>query len=72
MHRANIGIPDFYGANVNALIDCMSSMRFPEERISNIALDKDEILIIECKGLSQSNDSIIINAAGRMPKRRKW
>ncbi|MCM0340387.1 barstar family protein [Bacteroides fragilis] len=59
--KQKLGFPDFYGANVNALIDCMSSMRFPEERMSNITLDKDEILIIECKGLSQSNIVVLNN-----------
>ncbi|NLR56919.1 barnase inhibitor [Chitinophaga polysaccharea] len=59
--KSIMGFPDFYGANVNALIDCLSSMRYPDEGMSKITLSLTEILLIEVIGLSQSNVVILNN-----------
>ncbi|MCR9173203.1 MAG: barstar family protein [bacterium] len=45
-------LPDFYGENVNALIDCLSSLRYPEDEMIGIVLEQDEFLAIKTKGLS--------------------
>lgn len=39
------GFPDYYGKNMNAWIDCMSSL--DEEGMTKFLLEKDEILQIE-------------------------
>ncbi|MEM9528218.1 MAG: barstar family protein, partial [Bacteroidota bacterium] len=38
------GFPDFYGNNIHALIDCWSSLRFPQDQMSKICLDRDQAL----------------------------
>lgn len=47
--------PDFYGKNIHALIDCLSSLPYPEHEMSGFILDKDEALFIETEGLSKMN-----------------
>lgn len=43
-----LGFPEFYGANMNAWIDCMSYLRDPDAGgMSKIVLRSDEILILE-------------------------
>ncbi len=49
-------LPSFYGKNVNALIDCLSSLRHPEDEMTGISLGEDEILTINIKGLSKVNE----------------
>jgi len=57
--KEEFGFPDFYGANSHALIDCLSSLRYPEDRISEITLQQDEILILECRGLAFKKDTFL-------------
>ena len=45
------GFPDFYGRNMNAWIDCMSSL--DEEGMTKFLLSKDEILQIK---ISETED----------------
>ena len=47
--------PDFYGKNIHALIDCLSSLPYPEHEMSGFTLDSDEVLLIETVGLSKMN-----------------
>jgi len=42
-----MGFPDFYGANMDAWIDCMSSFRDGEANITQVHLGSDERLLIE-------------------------
>ena len=53
--KKELGFPDFFGMNWDALIDCVSSMREPEAGLSEVFLDDDEFLIINCKNLLQAN-----------------
>ncbi|WP_162231040.1 barstar family protein [Winslowiella iniecta] len=46
------GFPDFYGKNVHALIDCLSSIRFPSDGMTKIHVDMCEVLIIEAMNFS--------------------
>ena len=45
-----LGFPGFYGANMDAWIDCMSYLREPEEEMSSVALARDESLELEIPG----------------------
>ncbi len=47
-----LGFPDFYGANFNALIDCMSSFRYPEDEMTTIVLQEDEVLLMEIQNFT--------------------
>ncbi|MNJ97373.1 Barstar (barnase inhibitor) [compost metagenome] len=52
--------PVFYGKNINALIDCWSSLRFPEDEMSGITVGKDELVLLEVKGMHHL-DQIMMN-----------
>ncbi len=41
------GFPDFYGANMDAWIDCMSSLDDPDAGLSTFHLETDERLVLE-------------------------
>lgn len=59
--KEKFGFPNFYGENVNALIDCLSSLRYPDHGMSELVLDAiDAVLIIELKNFS-TRDEIIVN-----------
>jgi len=57
--KEEFGFPDFYGANGHALIDCLSSLRYPEDGMSEITLQHDEILVLECRGLAFKKDTFL-------------
>jgi Barstar (barnase inhibitor). len=60
MLNEKFGFPDFYGKNVNALIDCLSDLRYPEYEMCKFHLDsKEDILIIKLKNFTDRNDFII-------------
>lgn len=58
--KESFGFPDFYGKNVNALIDCWTSLRFPEDGMTMITLDKEEVLLLRVKSFPL-NKCILIN-----------
>ncbi|WP_370408177.1 barstar family protein [Tenacibaculum dicentrarchi] len=61
MLKERFGFPDFYGNNVNALIDCLSSLRYPDHEMSDFLLDStDDVLIIELKNFSTC-ENIVVN-----------
>lgn len=45
------GFPDFYGRNMNAWIDCMTSIDAPEHGMSNIHCAQGHFLTIELDGV---------------------
>lgn len=45
------GLPDFYGRNISALIDCLSGVR-DNDGMSRFALASDEVLDIELRDAS--------------------
>lgn len=64
MHKLlmeKFGFPDFYGKNVNALIDCLTSLRHPEDRMTNIHLASGEVLSLVVKSLPMDNLLILNN-----------
>ena len=55
-----LGFPDFYGMNWDAMIDCLSYMRYPHEQMTELTLEEDETLIIYCKNLPKAKFDIPI------------
>ncbi|TWT63611.1 barstar family protein [Rubinisphaera italica] len=47
------GFPDFYGCNMNAWIDCMSSLSDPEEGMSTIHCEKGQVVTIQVEHASE-------------------
>ena len=41
------GFPEFYGRNMNAWIDCMSSLSDPEDSMTQIHCEKGKVITIE-------------------------
>lgn len=55
------GFPDFYGKNIHALIDCLSSLRYPEDGMTSITLKKDETLLLIIKNISETSRDVIVD-----------
>lgn len=51
--------PDFYGKNVNALIDCWSSLCYPEDKMTGIVLAMDETVLLEVKGMPNLDEMMM-------------
>jgi RNAse (barnase) inhibitor barstar len=45
------GFPDFYGRNMNAWIDCMSSLDAPDDGMSSVHCASGSVLTIELKNV---------------------
>lgn len=56
--KNELGFPDFYGKNVNALIDCLTSLRYPEDNMIATTIEKNEVLEMKIKSLPM--DSLLI------------
>ena len=56
------GFPDFYGANFHALVDCWSSLRSPEDGMSNFVLyDPSDTVTLRSRGLTRlDRDSLFV------------
>jgi len=48
--QRELGFPDFYGRNMNAWIDCMTSVDAPSDGLSTITVEPGEILILRIDG----------------------
>ena len=44
--QRELGFPDFYGRNMDAWIDCMTSVNTPSDGLTSITVQPDEILIL--------------------------
>ena len=60
------GFPDFYGENMDAWIDCMTSLDKPEDGLTKVHLEKDNIITLQldnvnefAKNLPEQYNSII-------------
>ncbi|OBB19135.1 hypothetical protein A5761_07360 [Mycolicibacterium setense] len=54
------GFPDFYGANYAALVDCWSSLRYPDDGMSSVVLDAlEDRLELHVKGLASCPESVL-------------
>ena len=58
--KEKLGFPDFYGKNLNALIDCLSSVRYPNDEMMNVSVDKDNMLSLVIKSFPLE-DNILLN-----------
>ena len=47
------GFPAFYGENMNAWIDCMTSLDAPEDGMSSINCEVGTVLTIELDGINE-------------------
>jgi len=50
------GFPDFYGRNMNAWIDCMTSLDAPDDGMSNVHCDPGSVLTLELKNARTFRD----------------
>ena len=41
------GFPDFYGKNMSAWVDCLTYLDDPDDTMTKIKLEKNEVLVIE-------------------------
>ena len=41
-----LGFPEFYGRNMDAWIDCMSSIDSPEDGLTSVTVKSDQILVL--------------------------
>ena len=46
------GFPDFYGRNMDAWIDCMSSLESPEDGMTSIHTEEGKTIILELENIS--------------------
>jgi hypothetical protein len=42
-----LGFPDFYGANMNAWVDCLQSIDEPDDGMTSIHVEKGEMLVLD-------------------------
>ncbi len=47
-----LGFPDFYGNNMDAWIDCMTSIDEPDHGMSNVHAEKGQFLILSLKNVN--------------------
>ena len=52
------GFPRFYGRNMNAWIDCMSSLDSPEDGMTTIHAEAGGIIIIELENVNSLDNQI--------------
>lgn len=58
--REAFGFPDFYGANYAALVDCWSSLRYPDDGMSTVVLGSlDDRLELRITNLASSSEDVI-------------
>jgi RNAse (barnase) inhibitor barstar len=53
---AAFGFPEFYGRNMNAWIDCMTSLDDPEAGMTNIHAAKDHVLTLQLENVKSFRD----------------
>jgi len=50
------GFPEFYGRNMNAWIDCMSSLDCPDDGMTTIHAENGKTIILELENISSLAD----------------
>lgn len=45
------GFPDFYGRNMNAWIDCMTSLDSPDDGLSSVHAPNSGVLVLHLEGM---------------------
>jgi hypothetical protein len=59
--KESFGFPDFYGKNFHALIDCLSSLRCPEDGMSRFLLpNQSDTVTLQIKNLSKISMDLLV------------
>ena len=53
----NMGFPEFYGRNLNAWIDCMSSLADPEEAMTKVRCSKGSVVTLNLKNIGNLKEN---------------
>ncbi len=59
--KEKFGFPEFYGKNIPALIDCWSSLRYPEDEMCGISISPNECLILKITGIASVQNVVLQN-----------
>lgn len=58
--NAAFGFPHFYGGNYPALIDCLSSLRYPDDGMSDLVLDSlEDSLELRVVGADSCSEDVL-------------
>ncbi|MEN0579811.1 Barstar (barnase inhibitor) [Phytobacter palmae] len=52
------GFPDFYGKNFHAFIDCLTSLRIPEDGMTTVNIQQDEYILLEVIDINHLQDDL--------------
>lgn len=59
--KDSFGFPNFYGKNFHALVDCLSSMRYPNDEMSKFALpNQSDTATLQIKHLSKIDKDLLV------------
>lgn len=50
--KKTMGFPEFYGANMNAWIDCMTCVDAPEDGMSSVHVLRDGVLVLALEAVA--------------------
>ncbi|EDN7242987.1 barnase inhibitor [Salmonella enterica subsp. enterica] len=53
-----LGFPESFGRNGDALIDCLFSLRYPQDEMTSIHVNSEEYLLLELRGFSSVEQKI--------------
>jgi hypothetical protein len=48
-----LGFPDFYGRNMNAWIDCMTSLDSPDDGLTKVHAPESGVLVLNLEGMRE-------------------
>ncbi|HAF2950225.1 TPA: barstar family protein [Salmonella enterica] len=52
------GFPDFYGNNFHAFVDCLTSLRIPEDGMTSVNIKQDEYILLEVSNINHLSDDL--------------
>ncbi|MFV0292131.1 MAG: barstar family protein [Paracoccus sp. (in: a-proteobacteria)] len=58
LSSALFGFPDFYGNNMRAWVDCVRSIRDPDEGLTKFFVKKNEILVLKIVGFNHIEKNV--------------
>ncbi|QND52668.1 barnase inhibitor [Phyllobacterium sp. 628] len=53
---ATFGLPGFYGANMDAWIDCMTSLDEPDDGMTKITVEKGGMVVLQLDAIDQMRE----------------
>ncbi|MFW5701032.1 MAG: barstar family protein [Cyclobacteriaceae bacterium] len=72
--KKSFGFPKFYGENFHALVDCLSSLRYPEDEMTEVSISFKQIIVLKFSDfitLSEKIRYFILSAIHEVNKREK-